>query len=121
MSAKLAGISEVRLSEPNGSVSPLSQQPETRYTKGMKMNEVTLNNPGSYVSPLTGVTYTVVKSYSERGSWDAEGNYAPVTVKQYSIYDGDKMVQFAFDETDIASSVAHYEGVTDGIYSSRFD
>jgi hypothetical protein len=82
----------------------------------MKMTEATLNTPGSYVSPLTGNTYSIVKSYSERGAWDADGNYAPVTVTQYSIYEGTKMVQFAFDEAGIAKAVAHYEGVSDGWY-----
>ncbi len=75
-----------------------------------------------FTSPLTGTTYTIVKSYSERGAWDANGEYAPITVKQYSIYDGDKMVQFAFDEATIANAVRHYEQPGfDGIYSSRFD
>jgi hypothetical protein len=73
------------------------------------MNEVTLMTPGSYTSPLTGNTYSVVKSYSERGAWDSNGDYAPITVKQYSIYDGDRMVQFAFDEASIAAAVRHYE------------
>ena len=73
-------------------------------------------NETTYTSPRTGTVYTVVKSYSERGAWDADGNYAPVTVKQYSIYDGDRMVQFAFDEAGIARSVAHYEGESDGWY-----
>jgi hypothetical protein len=75
-----------------------------------------------YISPLTGATYSIVKSYSERGAWDAKGDYAPITVKQYSIYEGDKMVQFAFDEVTIANAVRHYEQPGfDGIYSSRFD
>jgi hypothetical protein len=68
----------------------------------------------TYTSPLTGTVYTVVKSYSERGAWDSNGGYAPITVKQYSIYDGDRMVQFAFDEGGIADAVAHFEGVSDG-------
>jgi hypothetical protein len=76
----------------------------------------------TYTSPLTGATYGIVKSYSERGAWDANGEYAPITVKQYSIYDGDKMVQFAFDEATIANAVRHYEQPRfDGMYSSRFD
>jgi hypothetical protein len=75
-----------------------------------------------YISPLTGKTYTILKSYSERGAWGANGEYAPVTVKQYSIYDGNRMVQFAFDEATIANAVRHYEQPRfDGIYSSRFD
>jgi hypothetical protein len=76
----------------------------------------------TYTSPFTGSTYTIVKSYSERGAWDANGEYAPITVKQYSIYDGDKMVQFAFDEATIANAVRHYEQPgLDNIYASRFD
>jgi hypothetical protein len=76
----------------------------------------------AYTSPITGTTYTVVKSYSERGAWDANGDYAPITVKQYSIYDGDKMVQFAFDEATIANAVRHYEQPCwDGIQGSSFD
>jgi hypothetical protein len=63
----------------------------------------------TYTSPLTGTAYTVVKSYSERGAWDSNGDYAPITVKQYSIYDGDRMVQFAFDEASIAAAVCRYE------------
>ncbi len=63
----------------------------------------------TYTSPLTGTAYTIVKSYSERGAWDYNGDYAPITVKQYSIYDGDRMVQFAFDESTIAAAVRQYE------------
>jgi hypothetical protein len=82
-----------------------------------KGNELT-----AYTSPLTGTTYSIVKSYSERGAWDANGEYAPITVKQYSIYDGDKMVQFAFDEATIASAVRYYEQPGwDNIYASSFD
>jgi hypothetical protein len=113
---KSVGTSEVRLPEPNGSVCPLSQTAKPRYSIFM------MNDPTTYVSPLTNVTYTIVKSYSERGSWDTEGNYAPVTVKQYSIYDGDKMVQFAFDEATIANAVRHYEQPGfDGVHSSWID
>ena len=76
----------------------------------------------AYTSPITGTTYTVVKTYSERGAWDANGDYAPVTVKQYSIYGGDKMVQFAFDEATIANAVRHYEQPNfEGVYASSFD
>jgi hypothetical protein len=75
----------------------------------------------NFTSALTGKTYTVVKSYSERGAWDADGNYAPITVKQYSIYDGDRMVQFAFDEAGIGRAVAHAEGVSDGWVTSPRD
>jgi hypothetical protein len=82
-----------------------------------KGNEMT-----AYTSPFTGTTYTIVKTYSERGAWDANGEYAPITVKQYSIYDGDKMVQFAFDEATIASAVRYYEQPGwDNIYASSFD
>ena len=69
--------------------------------------------------------YTIVTTTSERGAWDKEGNYAPIPVTQHSIYDGDKMVQFAFDEQHIAQQVKHYEmpGFDDpnNIMSSRFD
>jgi hypothetical protein len=76
----------------------------------------------NYTSPLTGATYSIVKSYSERGAWDANGDYAPVTVKQFAIYDGDRMVQFAFDEAAIASAIRFYEQPGwDGIYASSFD
>jgi hypothetical protein len=74
----------------------------------------------TYTSPLTGTAYTIVKSYSERGAWDSNGDYAPITVKQYSIYDGDKMVQFAFDEATIAAAVRQYE-VPGPDLGSRFD
>jgi len=63
----------------------------------------------TYTSPLTGTAYTVIKTLSERGSWDSNGDYAPVTVTQYSVYKGEKMVQFAFDEATIAAAVRHYE------------
>ena len=79
----------------------------------------------TFTSPDTGKVYTIITSTSERGEWDKEGNYAPVSVTQYSIYDGDRMVQFAFDEHHIARQVKHYEmpGFDDpkGIMSSRFD
>ena len=74
----------------------------------------------TYTSPLTGTTYTVIKTLSERGSWDSNGDYAPVTVTQYSIYDGDRMVQFAFVEATIATAVQQYE-VPGPDLGSRFD
>jgi hypothetical protein len=73
-----------------------------------------------YTSPRTGVTYTVIKSYSERGDWDSEGNYAPVTVKQFSVYKGTTMVQYAFDEVGIAKCVERYENPGPDL-GSRFD
>ena len=79
----------------------------------------------NFTSPDTGKVYTIVTTISERGAWDSQGNYAPIPVTQHSIYDGDKMVQFAFDEQHIATQVKHYErqGFDDvkGIMSSRFD
>ena len=75
----------------------------------------------TFTSPDTGKVYTIIESQSERGAWDAQGNYAPIVVTQYSIYDDNKMVQFAFDNAGIARSVRHYEGFTDGWTSSRFD
>jgi hypothetical protein len=75
----------------------------------------------TYVSPLTGATYTIVKSQHQRGAWDAEGQYAPVTVTQYDIYDGDRKVQFALSPEGVAAAVAHYEGVSDGWTSSARD
>ena len=82
-----------------------------------------MNN--TFMSPDTGKVYTIVASTSERGAWDSDGNYAPVTVTQYSIYDNERMVQFAFDKANIAQQVKHYEmpGYDDpkGIMSSRFD
>ena len=74
----------------------------------------------TYTSPDTNKTYTVVESQSERGAWDENGNYAPVVVTQYSIYDDTKMVQFAFDVEGIARSVKHYELPGPDV-SSRFD
>lgn len=74
-----------------------------------------------YTSPDTKKVYTIIESQSERGAWDENGNYAPKVVTQFSIYDDNKMVQFAFDEQTIAQSVRHYEGYHDGWTSSRFD
>ena len=82
-----------------------------------------MNN--TYTSPDTGKVYTIITTTSERGAWDSDGNYAPIPVTQFSIYDDEKMVQFAFDENQIARQVKHYEmpGFDDpkGIMSSRFD
>jgi hypothetical protein len=75
----------------------------------------------SFTSPDTNKVYTIIESQSERGAWDNQGNYAPVTITQYSIYDDNQMVQFAFDVDGITKSVRHYEGFTDGWTSSRFD
>ena len=66
----------------------------------------------TYTSPDTNKTYTVVESQSERGAWDENGNYAPVVVTQYSIYDDTKMVQFAFDVEGIAPSWCHHKCCT---------
>jgi hypothetical protein len=74
----------------------------------------------TYVSPDTNKTYTVIESQSERGAWDADGNYAPKVYTQFSIYDGEKMVQFAFDKEGIAAAVKHYE-VPGPDLGSRFD
>jgi hypothetical protein len=83
------------------------------YTSPMQMT--------SFTSPDTNKVYTIIESQSERGAWDNQGNYAPVAVTQYSIYDNTQMVQFAFDVNEIAKSVKHYEGFSDGWTSSRFD
>lgn len=75
-----------------------------------------------YTSPDTNKVYTIIESQSERGSWDDDGNYAPIAVTQYSIYDDTKMVQFAFDVNDIQNAVKHYEFPGyDGWTTSRFD
>ena len=74
----------------------------------------------TYTSPNTNKVYTIVTSVSERGNWDDAGNYAPVEVTQYSIYDDTQMVQFAFDENSIARAVKHYELPGPDV-SSRFD
>ncbi len=74
----------------------------------------------TYVSPDTNKTYTVIESQSERGAWDADGNYAPIVVTQFSIYDDTRMVQFAFDKEGIARAVKHYELPGPDV-SSRFD
>lgn len=73
-----------------------------------------------YTSPDTGKVYQIVESQSERGAWDEQGNYAPKVVTQYSIYDDNQMVQFAFDEVTIAKSVKHYEFPGPDL-GSRFD
>ncbi len=83
------------------------------------MNEK--NATSTFTSPLTGTTYSVVTTQHQRGAWDVDGNYAPVTVTEYEIFDGNRKVQFAFDEAGIARSVAHYEGVSDGWTSSPRD
>jgi hypothetical protein len=74
-----------------------------------------------YTSPDTGKVYHIVSSQSERGAWDNQGNYAPKVYTQFSIYDNNKMVQFAFDAHTIAKSVKHYEGFTDGWSTSPRD
>ena len=74
----------------------------------------------TYTSPNTNKVYTIVTSVSERGNWDDAGNYAPVEFTQYSIYDNNQMVQFAFDENSIARAVRHYEMPGPDV-SSRFD
>jgi hypothetical protein len=79
------------------------------------------NETATYTSPLTGTTYRVVTSTHQRGAWDIDGNYAPVTVTEYEIFDGNRKVQFALSEEGIAGSVAHYEGVSDGWTSSARD
>jgi hypothetical protein len=76
----------------------------------------------SYTSPDTNKTYTIIESQSERGWWDENGNYAPKVFTQFSIYDGEKMVQFAFEKDKIADAVKHHEFPGwDGVWSSRFD
>jgi hypothetical protein len=74
----------------------------------------------TFTSPDTNKVYTIVTSVSERGNWDDNGNYAPVEFTQYSIYDNNYFVQFAFREDEIASAVEHYELPGPDI-SSRFD
>ena len=74
----------------------------------------------TFTSPDTNKVYTIVTSVSERGNWDDNGNYAPVEFTQYSIYDNNYFVQFAFREDEIAAAVEHYELPGPDI-SSRFD
>jgi hypothetical protein len=79
------------------------------------------NETATYTSPLTGTTYRVVTSTHQRGAWDVDGNYAPVTVTEYEIFDGNRKVQFALSPERVAAAVAHYEGVADGWTSSARD
>ena len=74
----------------------------------------------TFTSPDTNKVYTIVTSVSERGNWDDNGNYAPVEFTQYSIYDNNYFVQFAFKEDEIAAAVEHYEN-PDSDISSCFD
>ena len=74
----------------------------------------------TFTSPDTNKVYTIVSSVSERGNWDDDGNYAPVEYTQYSIYDNNFWVQFAFKEDEIAAAVEHYEN-PDSDISSCFD
>jgi hypothetical protein len=74
----------------------------------------------TFTSPDTNKVYTIVTSVSERGNWDDNGNYAPVEYTQYSIYDNNCWVQFAFKEDEIAAAVEHYENPGSDI-SSCFD
>ena len=60
-----------------------------------------------YLSPRTGFLYE-----------------AKLNTKGYTRYDitlDGKWVQFSLSEEGIAKSVANAEGITDGVYSSRFD
>jgi len=74
----------------------------------------------TFTSPDTNKVYTIFSSVSERGNWDDNGNYAPVEFTQYSIYDNNYFVQFAFREDEIAAAVEHYENLGSDI-SSCFD
>ena len=74
----------------------------------------------TFTSPDTNKVYTIISSVSERGNWDENGNYAPVEFTQYSIYDNNYFVQFAFKEDEIAAAVEHYELPGPDV-SSRFD
>ena len=64
----------------------------------MEMNQVTL-----YVSPRSGLTYEVVPT--DRDGWF-----------RYEIRKDGKAIQFALAEDQVAGSVAHAEGVSDGWY-----
>lgn len=74
----------------------------------------------TFTSPDTNKVYTIVSSVSERAKWDENGNYAPVAVTQYSIYDNTEMVQFTFDVKRIALVIRHHEFPGPDV-SSRFD
>ena len=74
----------------------------------------------TFTSPDTNKVYTIFSSVSERGNWDDDGNYALVEFTQYSIYDNNYFVQFAFREDEIAAAVEHYE-LPGADISSRFD
>jgi len=74
----------------------------------------------TFTSPDTNKVYTIFSSISKRGNWDDNGNYAPVEFTQYSIYDNNYFVQFAFREDEIAAAVEHYENLGSDI-SSCFD
>ncbi len=82
----------------------------------------TMFDMNSYTSPATNKTYTIKKVTSMRGHWDSKGNNVPQEHVEFKIYDGDKMVQFAFEESGIANAVKHYEFPGwDNIWTSRFD
>ena len=84
------------------------------------MNEGTMT---VYTSPLTNVQYDIVTREETRmaGDWYAGEALRPVTYTRYDIYLNGKKVQFALTEDRIPASVANYEGVNDGIYSSPRD
>jgi len=74
----------------------------------------------TFTSPDTNKVYTIVTSIPKRGNWDDNGNYTSVEFTQYSIYDNNYFVQFAFKEDEIVAAVKHYE-LPGADISSRFD
>lgn len=77
----------------------------------------------TYTSPLTGNEYLVVPETLTRmgGDWYKGEPLRPVEYTQYNVLFNGRKVQFAFSEEGVSDSVAHFEGVTDGWYSSPRD
>ena len=72
----------------------------------------------TFTSPRTGTEYLVVPKEETRmvGDWYKGEPLRSETFVRYDIVLHGNLVQFALTEEEVAGSVAHFEGVTDGWY-----
>lgn len=99
----------------------------TEYIRSMENNTtLTVPAPFTYVSPQTGTEYIIAPKAQSRMTKDSI--LSPLYRKDYIQYDvvlNGNMVQFCFEETDIAETVRHFENpLTEAQYNvlhSRYD
>lgn len=96
---------------------PMSKAPKIWDDTNMEKDTLPLT---TFVSPRTGVEYLIVPKCGRRAYY-VDGKQLWRDEVTYEILLNGNRVQFALSEDGVASSVAHFEGVSDGWTSSPRD